>query len=73
MKTIKVFGGVEGQYYPENLMKGKEGEFALAGFVWRDNKPLLRLSDFKVVSSAVKSKEVARTTPVIMKKVTKKK
>ena len=34
-ETITVYGGVEGQYVPENLVRGKEADYALPGFTWR--------------------------------------
>ncbi len=46
LSSIRVYGGVEGQYYPENLTLGKESEFALGGFFWRTDRPVLRESDF---------------------------
>jgi len=36
---IRIFGGVEGQYVPENLVKGREREHSLAGFNWRWERP----------------------------------
>jgi hypothetical protein len=33
--NVKVIGGVEGQYYPEKLIKGKEMEYNISTFVWR--------------------------------------
>jgi lipopolysaccharide export system protein LptA len=35
INDVKMAGGVEGGYYPEKLVKGKEGDFALTGFNWR--------------------------------------
>ncbi|MBI5472001.1 MAG: hypothetical protein HY961_06610 [Ignavibacteriae bacterium] len=46
LSSIRVYGGIEGQYFPENLVQGKETDFALAGFVWRESKPVLKDSDF---------------------------
>ena len=43
--SIRVVGGVEGKYYPENLVEGKEGEFAIAGFRLYTNRPALHLPD----------------------------
>jgi lipopolysaccharide export system protein LptA len=40
-ETITVYGGVEGEYFPENMVRGKETEYALPGFVWRVNNPRL--------------------------------
>jgi hypothetical protein len=43
--SIRVVGGVEGKYYPENLVEGKESEFAIAGFRLHTNRPALHLPD----------------------------
>jgi lipopolysaccharide export system protein LptA len=34
-EAITVYGGVEGQYFPENMVRGRESEYALPGFTWR--------------------------------------
>ncbi len=52
LSSIRVYGGVEGQYFPENLTLGKESEFALGGFFWRTDRPVLRESDFLGSSKA---------------------
>jgi lipopolysaccharide export system protein LptA len=36
---IRVIGGVEGQYFPENLADGREAEYSLGGFNWREDRP----------------------------------
>jgi lipopolysaccharide export system protein LptA len=41
LKTIRIIGGVEGQYYPENMVKGREGEYRVPGFVWRADRPAI--------------------------------
>ena len=33
--NVKVIGGVEGQYYPEKMVKGKEAEYNIQAFTWR--------------------------------------
>lgn len=38
-ETITVYGGVEGGYFPENMVRGKEAEYALPGFLWRPRPP----------------------------------
>ena len=40
-ETITVYGGVEGDYFPENMVRGKETDYALPGFAWRPNRPRL--------------------------------
>jgi lipopolysaccharide export system protein LptA len=40
-ETITVYGGVEGEYFPENMVRGKESDYALPGFLWRANRPRL--------------------------------
>ncbi len=39
LRTIRVQGGVEGQYYPENMIRKREREYALPGFQWRESRP----------------------------------
>lgn len=43
--SIRVVGGVEGKYYPENLVGGKGNEFAIAGFRLYTNRPALHTLD----------------------------
>ena len=38
-ETIKTIGGIEGKYYPEKMVTGKEETFNLEGFLWRDDRP----------------------------------
>jgi len=38
-QTITVYGGVEGQYFPENLVHSREQDYALPGLLWRTNRP----------------------------------
>ena len=40
---IRVLGGVEGEYYPEVLVEGKESEYNLTGFNWREDRPGKRI------------------------------
>jgi lipopolysaccharide export system protein LptA len=37
---LKVIGAVEGQYYPDRLVRQKESDYNLPGFVWRAPKDL---------------------------------
>ena len=46
VRSINVTGGVEGRYVPENLVKNREREYALPGFVWRTDRPRMRRGDF---------------------------
>lgn len=41
VQTIRSLRGVEGIYYPEKFVTGKEGSFNLEGFNWRDDRPLM--------------------------------
>jgi hypothetical protein len=43
--AISVHGGVEGLYYPENLVARRERTFDLPGFRWRTDRPALRSAD----------------------------
>lgn len=42
-KSIRVAGGVEGQYFPEPMVERREREYRLPGFLWRDDRPELRV------------------------------
>lgn len=40
---LKIEGGIEGKYYPENIIRGREQTFNLPGFDWRVDRPVLSL------------------------------
>ena len=40
-KTIRSINGVEGVYYPEKFVTGKEDSYNLDGFLWRDDRPVM--------------------------------
>jgi lipopolysaccharide export system protein LptA len=42
VSSIRILGGVEGRYIPENLAKNREDEYALPGLSWRTDRPRLR-------------------------------
>lgn len=42
LQTINVTGGVQGNYYPEKMVKGKEADYNLAGFRWVTQRPSFR-------------------------------
>ncbi len=35
---VKIIGGIEGVYIPENIVRGKESDYNLTGFNWRESK-----------------------------------
>jgi lipopolysaccharide export system protein LptA len=39
---IKIIGGVEGKYFPEAMIAGREGHYNLEGFQWLTNRPQRR-------------------------------
>lgn len=39
-EQIRTIGGVEGVYYPEKFVTGKESSYDLEGFLWRDDRPV---------------------------------
>jgi lipopolysaccharide export system protein LptA len=41
VKTIRSIRGVEGVYYPEKYVTGKESSYNLDGFDWRDDRPVM--------------------------------
>lgn len=49
VESIKVSGGVEGKYIPENMVKGKEETYNLEGFNWRTDRPDVSLN-FHLIS-----------------------
>jgi lipopolysaccharide export system protein LptA len=50
VETIRIIGGVEGKYYPENIIRKKETDYNLAGFNWRENKPVIKPMNNKPLS-----------------------
>ncbi len=44
-RSIRVAGGVEGQYFPENMVERREKEYALPGLRWRGDRPVMRAAD----------------------------
>jgi hypothetical protein len=45
VKSISVLGGVEGQYFPEKMVEGKEAGFAIPGFKLYTKRPQIRPGD----------------------------
>ncbi len=39
IQDIRFFSGVEGNYYPENMVRHRESEYRLPGFQWRATRP----------------------------------
>ncbi len=39
IEKIKALSGVEGKYYPEKLIRGKEDDYNLPEFNWREDRP----------------------------------
>ncbi len=39
VQDIRFFSGVEGSYYPENMVRKREAEYRLPGFLWRTTRP----------------------------------
>jgi lipopolysaccharide export system protein LptA len=44
-RSIRVAGGVEGQYFPENMVNRREKDYALPGLLWRTDRPVMRATD----------------------------
>ena len=44
-RAIHVYGGVQGQYFPELMIDRREGEYRLPGFLWQEDRPVLHSSD----------------------------
>ena len=47
VQSLRVIGGVEGQYFPENVVHGKEREHQIAGFVLHTNRPRMYSSNLQ--------------------------
>ena len=39
LRDLTVIGGVQGQYFPENMVAERESEYNLVGFDWKENRP----------------------------------
>lgn len=39
LRNLTVIGGVQGQYFPENMVAEREPEYNLAGFSWKEDRP----------------------------------
>ena len=44
-ETIRVYGGIEGQYFPEPMVRRRVEEYRLPGFLRLDSRPRMRASD----------------------------
>jgi hypothetical protein len=52
--TITVYGGVEGQYVPENMVTRREREYDLPGAAWRTDRPrTVRVAPFQPVAATL--------------------
>lgn len=47
VNNITIVGGVEGQYYPENMIFNREQNYNLEGFRWIEQRPKRRLLEIK--------------------------
>jgi lipopolysaccharide export system protein LptA len=46
---LKIVGGIEGKYYPENIVRGRESTYNLPGFQWRgDERPRLHIPEREI-------------------------
>ena len=45
VRSLRVIGGVEGRYLPENIVRGNEREYQIAGFQLYPNRPQLHSKD----------------------------
>jgi len=57
VSAITVFGGVEGEYVPENIVFNNESAYHLPGFTWRDDRPLVDRADEQAIERAMKDRE----------------
>jgi lipopolysaccharide export system protein LptA len=54
VQTLRVVGGVEGRYLPENMVRGNERDYQIAGFQLYLNRPQLHSADSQVKSQQQK-------------------
>jgi len=45
VQSLRVVGGVEGRYLPENMVKGNERDYQIAGFQLYPNRPHMHLTE----------------------------
>jgi lipopolysaccharide export system protein LptA len=62
LQDIRFFSGIEGAYYPENMVRRREMEYRLPGFLWRSSRPT-REEFRRVGSPAGIQQQAARTRP----------
>ncbi len=60
VRNIKVIGGVEGRYVPENLVKNREEEYRIPGFRWIERRPKAASASGKERKTAVQPKRINR-------------
>jgi lipopolysaccharide export system protein LptA len=58
-EDIKILGGTEGKFYPENLVAGSLSSYDLPGFVWKVDRPRLA-RDLTIVSLPSEKHERSR-------------
>ncbi len=50
VRELKITGGIEGKYYPENLVRGNESSYNLIGFIWRTDRPDLSVPSTRTIT-----------------------
>jgi hypothetical protein len=43
--SIRIVGGVEGQYVPEPHVQANIDEYRIPGFKWRDDRPIMNFME----------------------------
>jgi len=47
LEELKIVGGIEGKYYPETLVRGREDTYNLTGFRWIEDRPRLSAPEYQ--------------------------
>jgi lipopolysaccharide export system protein LptA len=61
LQDIRFFSGIEGAYYPENMVRQRETEYRLPGFEWRATRPTRE--QFTLSNSARTQQRTPRSRP----------
>ncbi len=49
LEELKIVGGIEGQYYPERLVRGRVDTYNLTGFRWIEDRPEISIPERPIV------------------------
>jgi hypothetical protein len=61
--SIRSIRGVEGTYYPEKMVTGREHSYNLEGFQWRDDRPVMPIFDAEAGATDYGHPDTMQVTP----------